>query len=121
MASVRLRPTAVESEARVAGNRRAICRNSLRPMNGAASSHIGKWAPRPSISESSGDSCSPWTDSRRVLGGCPLRHSFSKSPLLFEQHGLCLSDQDIGSVAGLLALLYEMLCGLPHLLRPASY
>src|SRR6266536_557348 len=58
---------------------------------------------------------------RRSLGGCPLRHGFSESPLLLEQHGLSLSDQDVGSVAELLGLFHEALRRLPHRLRHESY
>jgi hypothetical protein len=55
------------------------------------------------------------------LRGYPLRHGFSESALLLEQRGLSRSDQDIGSVAELLALLHEVLRRLPHRLRPESY
>src|SRR5262249_10267005 len=43
------------------------------------------------------------------LGDCPLlRHGFSEGTLRREQRGLGLSDQDIGSVADLLALFRFM-------------
>src|SRR4029453_13771841 len=57
----------------------------------------------------------------RLGDGCSLRHRFSESTLLLEQRGLSLSDQDIGSVADLLALFHEALRRLPHCLCPESY
>jgi hypothetical protein len=58
---------------------------------------------------------------RRLGDGSSLRHGFSESTLLLEQRGLSLSDQDIGSVADLLALFHEALRRLPHCLCPESY
>jgi hypothetical protein len=57
----------------------------------------------------------------RRLVGCPPRHGFSERTLLLEQRNLSVSDQDIGSVADLLALVHEALRRLPHRLRPESY
>ena len=57
----------------------------------------------------------------RWLGGCPLRHGLSESALAPEQHGLGLPDQDVGSVADLLALFHEVLCRLSHIMRPGLY
>src|SRR5262245_28864283 len=56
-----------------------------------------------------------------LLGGCPLRHGLSETTLALENLGLSLSDQDVGSVTGLLALLHQALRRLPHRLRPPLY
>src|SRR5215831_19333340 len=49
-----------------------------------------------------------------LLGGCPLRDGLSETTLALEKLGLSLSDQDVGSVTGLLALLHQALRRLPH-------
>jgi len=41
--------------------------------------------------------------------------------LTLEQMDLSLAEQDLGSVAGLLALLHDALRRLPHLPRPGLY
>src|SRR5262245_13453472 len=55
------------------------------------------------------------------LGGCPPRHGFSERTLAPEERGLGLPDQDVGSVADLLALFHAVLRRLPAGLRPESY
>src|SRR5262249_31886625 len=56
-----------------------------------------------------------------LLGGCPLRDGLSETTLALEKLGLSLSDQDVGSVTGFLALLHQALRRLPHRLRPPLY
>ena len=54
------------------------------------------------------------------LGGCPPRHDFSESTLPLAQRSLSLSDQNVGSVAKLLALFHEVLRRFPYGLRLES-
>src|SRR5262245_45866331 len=56
-----------------------------------------------------------------LLGGRPPRHGLSQSTLALEQGSLSLSDQHVGSVAGLSALLYKALRRLPHRMGSESY
>src|SRR5262245_58104983 len=58
---------------------------------------------------------------RGGLRGRPPRHGFSESTLALEQGSLSFSDQDFGSVAGLVRLLDEVLRRLSDRLRPESY
>src|SRR5215470_693829 len=57
-------------------------------------------------------------------GGLPFsvhpRHGFSENTLPLEQCDLSRSDQDVGSVAELLAFFHEALRRLPHCLRLES-
>jgi hypothetical protein len=55
------------------------------------------------------------------LGDCPSRHGLAESALPLEEQCFSLADQDIGSVACLLALLHQLLRRLSHCLCPATY
>src|SRR5215831_4299196 len=51
----------------------------------------------------------------------PLRHGCPQRPLVLEEQRFSLSDQDIGSVPRVLALLHQVPRRVSHRLRPHAY